>query len=556
MKKTFTFTIVLIFMLTYIVRAQNQRTLLVERFTNASCGPCAAAGPAFTALLEANADKLASIEYHWYFPGNDPMNSHNPEDPNSRMGYYNQNGVPFCALDGNHFQGHIGNLTQAKINEAYAVPTPIEMRMGHYFSPNQDSIYVTLLIRSDEELSGSLKGHMVVIEKEIHFTTPPGSNGEKDFYNVVKKMLPTRTGTTLANFEAGDYVVIQSAWKLANVYDFDQLSAVGFLQDNSDKHVYQALYSSPNAIEPFYETDASITKIQNIPSFNCNGLISPVVTLANYGADELTSATIEVAVNGTVIHTEAWTGNVQAFKSKNITLENLEFDLEEKNNLTITILNPNGNQDEYVKNNSVSYDFDRSKSANGTEVKVIVRTNNAPEEISWKIRDNNGQIVAESEPYTQANTMIQTPVELPGLGCYEFTIYAENGLTNNGSGFYVVTSNNVELFSGNSFVGSERNFIAYGFVDLDESAAITDEAKIYPNPTSGTVSIDLFLSKDSDLEILTADISGRVVRSQVFNNLKNGSHTLTNWTENLNKGMYIVTIKTNTQVITQKLIVE
>ncbi|MDR0970168.1 MAG: T9SS type A sorting domain-containing protein [Lentimicrobiaceae bacterium] len=554
MKRFFTFIIILVFAVPYMANTQNQRTLLVERFTNAGCGPCAYYGPAFTALLEANADKLASIEYHWYYPGNDPMHNHNPEDPNGRMNYYNQNGVPFCALSGNYFQGNIANLTQAKIDESYVIPTPVEMRMHHYFSPNQDSIYVTLLIRSDEAISGALKGHIVIIEKEIHFAAPAGSNGEKDFYNVVKKMLPTRSGTTLSDFESGDYAVIQGSWKLANVYDFDQLSAVGFLQDNSE-HVHQAIYSSTNPIVPFYETDASMTKIQNIPSFNCNGLISPVVTLENYGAETLTSATIEVSVNGSVIHSEEWTGSLLPFKTKNLTLENLEFDLEEKNTVTITVSNPNGNQDEYAKNNSISYDFDRSKNANGTEIQVVLRTNNAPEEISWKIRDDNGQIVAESEPYTQPNTTILTPVELPGLGCYEFTIYAENGLTNNGNGVYIVTSNNVELFRGNNFVGSERNFIAYGFVGLDEISA-TNEAKIYPNPTTGTVSIDLSLTKNTDVEIVTSDISGRVVSSKIFNNLKVGSHTLINWAENLNKGIYIVTIKTNAQVITQKLVVE
>lgn len=40
-------------------------------------------------------------------------------------------------------------------------------------------------------MSGSqLVAHNVVIEKHIHFNTAPGTNGEKDFYNVMKKMLP------------------------------------------------------------------------------------------------------------------------------------------------------------------------------------------------------------------------------------------------------------------------------------------------------------------------------------------------------------------------------
>ena len=39
--------------------AQTQRRVLVEEFTQASCGPCAAVNPAFNVMLSANAEKFA-----------------------------------------------------------------------------------------------------------------------------------------------------------------------------------------------------------------------------------------------------------------------------------------------------------------------------------------------------------------------------------------------------------------------------------------------------------------------------------------------------------------
>ena len=58
--------------------AQTQRLILVEEFTNASCGPCALSNPSFNTLMTANASKVVAIRYHSSFPGYDPFYSQNP----------------------------------------------------------------------------------------------------------------------------------------------------------------------------------------------------------------------------------------------------------------------------------------------------------------------------------------------------------------------------------------------------------------------------------------------------------------------------------------------
>ncbi len=39
--------------------------------------------------------------------------------------------------------------------------------------------------------------HAVVTETDIEFATPPGSNGETKFYDVTRKMLPSKEGTAI-----------------------------------------------------------------------------------------------------------------------------------------------------------------------------------------------------------------------------------------------------------------------------------------------------------------------------------------------------------------------
>ena len=192
--------------------SQTQRLILIEEATNASCGPCAAQNPAFDVLLDQNRDKLTAIKYHWYFPGYDPMYNHNTVENLARVAYYGINGVPTAMIDGVienrsgfSYPGSPAGYNQTIINEYAAVPSSFEIDMYHRLSANQDSIYVTMRVRAAEDLSGSFKAHIVVVEKHINFATPPGTNGEKNFSDVMKKMLPDNQGTNLpVSWKSGD----------------------------------------------------------------------------------------------------------------------------------------------------------------------------------------------------------------------------------------------------------------------------------------------------------------------------------------------------------------
>lgn len=50
------------------VHAQ-QRLVLVEHFTQASCGPCASQNPALKAVLDANQGKVVALKYQTSWPG-------------------------------------------------------------------------------------------------------------------------------------------------------------------------------------------------------------------------------------------------------------------------------------------------------------------------------------------------------------------------------------------------------------------------------------------------------------------------------------------------------
>jgi len=71
-------------------------------------------------------------------------------------------------------------------------------------------------------------------EREISFASAPGSNGEKKFESVMKKMFPSAAGTTLPAMVAGDSTEYTFKWSLIKngspvYYNIGQASAIAFI---------------------------------------------------------------------------------------------------------------------------------------------------------------------------------------------------------------------------------------------------------------------------------------------------------------------------------------
>ncbi len=245
MKKTL-YTFLLIF-LTFEGISQTQRLVLVEEFTNASSGPCALANPAFNALMTANTTKVVAIRNHTNFPGYDPFYSQNPLQNQARTLYYQITSVPAGKMNGSGTV--LSDINQTSIDAAFAVAPLYNINVSYHISTDNDSLYATATVKALSYITGTLKAHIVVVEKMIALTSAPGSNGEISFPMVMKKMLPTEAGTTLpSTMYPGDSVIINVGWLLANVFNINQLAVVSFVQDNVNKNVKQAAYAPTQTI--------------------------------------------------------------------------------------------------------------------------------------------------------------------------------------------------------------------------------------------------------------------------------------------------------------------
>lgn len=543
--------------------AQTQRLVLIEEATNASCIPCALQNPAFDALLNANRHKLTAIKYHWYFPGYDPMHNHNVTENNARVSYYSINGVPTAVIDGVipsgagfSYPGGPHGFTQSLIDQYYAIPSPFEIDMHHYLSPAQDSIHVIMRIRSAQNITGTFKAHMVVIEKTITFSSPPGSNGEMVFHDVMKKMLPNQNGTNLAtSWQEGDYIILKESWKLANIYNMDQLGVVGFVQQNVSKSVQQAANSNTELFLAYFNTDAALLKISNLAATDCSGNLAPIVTIANYGSDPLTSMDIVYSANGEEPLIYNWTGNLDFLASEQVELPLLAYVVLPENELEIILENVNGTTDDFENNNIATFTFNRSI-ATPSEVKLKLRLDSSPQDITWYIKDMSGEIVFSGGPYTTPGEILDIVMPFANLGCHVFTIYdaAGNGLQPPGF-FLLYYGTNTQILLGTTFGSmAKAQFDVGNTLSINEPDK-TNQADFFPNPVHDLGILEFSLATGSDVEVALYNLVGQLQTQVAKGKFDAGTHQLVVDASTLKSGLYFIRGLIGDQLLTRKITV-
>ena len=489
MKKSTLILASLMMLFSLKTNAQNERILLFECFTNTGCGPCAQQNPALDALINANADRVAAIKYHMSWPSaTDPMYLHNTADNDSRKGVYGVNAVPHTVVDGIRFGSTPNGLSQNMVNNWLNIESPFEMRLSYEIDETANTITVHVMGRSSASIQGNVRLYVGVIEKAVHFNSAPGPNGEKDFYSVMKKLLPAASGTYIGDVEPGDYFAYTFSWELANIYDMSQLDAIAWIQNQGTKEVYQACKSS-ESIEPFYANEAMVSDISNVKRTNCSGEAEPKVILTNNGSNNLTSAELEVVVNGEMLKTVDWSGNLSIFESTAIDLGPISFVVEDDNLLEVRIKSINGGSDEAPMNDIATFDITGAPGNVAKVLKLSIRTDSNPQETTWKVTNlSTGEVVLEGGPYDQANHMYNETLEITGDGCFDFTIYDAGGDGFTTGGLYSLKAGGTTLFSGSSFGSSESNEFSYEVaVEVEEGCIST--SSIYPNPAEGVINV-------------------------------------------------------------------
>ncbi|MFO7657924.1 MAG: PKD domain-containing protein, partial [Bacteroidales bacterium] len=245
---------------------EREKIVLLEHFTNSSDMKSKDANAkVWDAINQLNGDVL-DIQYHTAFPGSDPLNAHNPIVSNARVFYYGVLAVPYTFLDGGAGTGHkydynLKPLNNNDINLQSLIDPDFSININSNIQGNTMNVSATLTAEKAMPAS-ELTLHTLVIERKI--TAIEGANGEKEFRNTVKTMLPGTAGTYIyKSWTPGSTEHVSFSWNISNVFDTDELRVVVFVQDEATRKVYQA------GIDKFDFTSGTGDEFINVQDFKC-----------------------------------------------------------------------------------------------------------------------------------------------------------------------------------------------------------------------------------------------------------------------------------------------
>lgn len=199
----------------------GDRNVLIERFTSSTCVPCRNYNPTLEAFLNASdPERVSNISYHmnWPAPGNDPMYHFNPTDNTTRRTLYGVNAIPDWFADGtripidNSIPVTATNLQNA-FNSRTNVLSPVTIVVSETI--NGSNVNVKAEIHCEGLIANpNVTVQFAVIEKIVYYN---GTNGETNYTYVMRKLLPSASGTVLTLLP-GDIVnleynyVMDGAW--------------------------------------------------------------------------------------------------------------------------------------------------------------------------------------------------------------------------------------------------------------------------------------------------------------------------------------------------------
>ena len=269
MKKILFGILVISFFIFISSKAQVRRTVLLEEATNASCPPCAAYNPGLQDFVSLHFGNIISIRYHASWPGKDPMYSFNTTENDRRIQYYGIRSVPTYVIDGTPY-GTPSNpeIINEHMLERLEKTSPIKIIIDKSISGGSVTAVVKIFAIGNLNLD-NLKLRAAVIERKIEYNSPPGGNGEKIFYDVMRKFLTPTNGENVAQISAGDSLIFNLNTKINSAWKTKYLEVVAWVQDDDNKEVIQSGISLPTFTVKSSVPAASILSLNNSSSYSC-----------------------------------------------------------------------------------------------------------------------------------------------------------------------------------------------------------------------------------------------------------------------------------------------
>ncbi len=272
----------------------------------------------------------------------------------------------------------------------------------------------------------------------------------------------------------------------------------------------------PNA--PAVTLDASLLAITGVETNYCDmGELSPSITFRNNGATILTALTITCGIDGQVLNTTEWMGNVAPGATATLALPMLTV-ASGTHVLQVGCSSPNGGMDGNAANDAINRGIHVADP--GEPVTLTIDTDDFGSETIWTV-ESEGVLLYHGGPYADVGGgTTETATFCLAEGCFTFTIMdaAGDGICCGwGEGDYSISDS-----SGTVLLDGDGNFNTVAisqFCTSDVAIAETEDhmLPIHPLPSYGPITIQRPWPGDL-ITINVFDQLGRRVHTGVLSN--------------------------------------
>ena len=237
--------------------------------------------------------------------------------------------------------------------------------------------------------------------------------------------------------------------------------------------------------------DAGVSAIGGVAATVCSDTVALTLTLENFSGVTLTSVDFALSLNGQEPIIVNRAGNLEPLQSTEVAY--VLRDLADAfYTLTVTTANPNGGADQVVVNDDSQVNF--SVLSDGETVTLELFLDDYPEETSWELRDDAGNVLFSGGTYPgEFFTVISESFCLDPAGCYEFVQFDSfgDGIFLNGNAFELTNAAGVIIASaGTAFGGSTSADFCLREQCLLEVEVMTSPETV-PGASDGAIRLDL-----------------------------------------------------------------
>ncbi|MBS1495187.1 MAG: T9SS type A sorting domain-containing protein [Bacteroidetes bacterium] len=601
MKFKFLLNLVLLISVTCIFNTTfaGDRTVLVERFTSSTCGPCASNNPTVDAFMNSlTSSQIMGLSFHmnWPSPGNDPMYMYNIPDNTTRRTYYNVNAIPQLQMDGiltlepNYSNAQLTNAFNTRT--ALLSPVTIIVRQTDI---GTDSMQVLVTVYCETAIATpSVTMQVAIMEKLIQYPSPPGTNGETSFHTVMRRMLPNASGITFdltpgtrkdyefrikkdalwnpAQIQAVAYVqtsnkeVLNSAWKLSDFcllpntafkvvnsgtsQNANYKIAVPYIADgyNSPVTFSASVVGNPAGVSVTFPSGNTLSNFPDSVSVNVAstgsvpaGIYQVVITGTN-GLGKSHKVSVNYNIGRSFVNVGAnkpsllFNVDGNAYGASQL----FTWDLNSNHNLSVTTPQVFATT-RYVFQNWSNGSTDTAQTVNiNTNISSYV----ANFKTQYKLTANTnpagmGVTIPSAGQFWDENSSVSLSVSATQVSYNGKTYYFQRWL-GGGNNSYTGTNPSVSLNMTNPI----NQIAIYDTIDVGISnlgTGIPDKYNLYqnyPNPFNPTTNIKFDIPNSSFTSLKVYDINGREVAELLSQNLQAGRYEYSFNASALSSGVY------------------